>query len=596
MNTWHKPNIIRGAVDAYAKFGISTDPAFDNTAAINAAFLYAANEKRRLTMPDGIYRTVGSLALGAAVIDAPNGAIIDHRPATDTIDALVVTGADAGRTIVAGLNFYGMQAGQLYGRDLIRLSKGDYITLRDVYLNTPKRDAFQARPTASGHWIENLLLENVKIQLPQMVSAISVAGINASQTSFTVTSAATFPDYVPFNIIVDNEVMTVGAINKGTNTLSSITRGVEKTVAATHNLAADVQVRQGRDGFHYEVQGAMSGSYKPFINQVTMINCETRSVVRHALMLENTITGATTAQKLSCFEIINCEFGVAKGADAIVRLKGNGAGSNIPSIENISIRGTAIENTEAERTGAGVLITGRMSGLFNLDNSVIFGTAAKVVGFEQFPHYYIRDIGSTAYVPLFSSHGGIFKKARTTGTLAPNNGINSTADIHALVDAEVIEGYVQEQFGNTAFFNKFTTNGKSVPVSAATNVTVSVANAQSLGISTACTTSGNITVTIDTVPFVIPLDSAEHYSPDLVATAIAAFTFTGIRALKSGTQTIIFTRADNVAPAVSATYGTTGVTGSVDTTAKALRITNTHASTTTSFDVLMDKAVKDQPS
>lgn len=68
------------------------------------------------------------------------------------------------------------------------------------------------------------------------------AAIDAVQTSFTVVDASLFPD-PPFRVTIDAEIMEVGAIDRATNTFSSVTRGVEGTAAAPHAQGANVENR-----------------------------------------------------------------------------------------------------------------------------------------------------------------------------------------------------------------------------------------------------------------------------------------------------------------------------------------------------------------
>jgi hypothetical protein len=463
-----------GSINVVNDFGVSP-LSNDNTTAFNNAFLHASNTGKPVYIPAGTYRTVGSLNIGAIYVEG-YGAIIEHYPTSDGIDAVVVTGLDAGKTIVEGLTIRGMMNGHTFGRDLIRTSKGDYVIFRDLYLYTPKRDFATFRPTASNQWIENLFLENVKCQHVQAASTLS-AGIDAAVTTFTVANSSAYPDYVPFNIFCENEIMTVGALDKNTHTLSNVTRGVDGTTAAAHTSGKKVQTRNGRNGFHYEVAGVWSSSFKPFINQVTMLNCETRSVAKHTVHLLNTITGATTAQKESCFTILNGEYGAAAGPDAIIRIEGNA--SNFP-IENIRIMDVAIEQTEQERTGFGVEITGSMSGFFQLENCIIFGNAAgKFTGYELFPHYHVRDVGSTAFVPLYVSHQGVSKALRTTATLNANAA--NFEDVHALVKGEILKCYVVDQSNandNLDWGAEFTTLGKGILSKTENNVGVSVVGGQ----------------------------------------------------------------------------------------------------------------------
>jgi hypothetical protein len=71
---------------------------------------------------------------------------------------------------------------------------------------------------------------------------ILTQAIDATTTSFTVASASIFPD-PPFRITIDDEIMEVGAKDNATNTFSSVIRGIENTVATSHNSGAYVENR-----------------------------------------------------------------------------------------------------------------------------------------------------------------------------------------------------------------------------------------------------------------------------------------------------------------------------------------------------------------
>jgi hypothetical protein len=64
------------------------------------------------------------------------------------------------------------------------------------------------------------------------------APMGAADTSLTVASAAAFPTQGTFRILIDSELIIVGAAS-GT-TFSSLTRGAENTSGATHNQNAAV--------------------------------------------------------------------------------------------------------------------------------------------------------------------------------------------------------------------------------------------------------------------------------------------------------------------------------------------------------------------
>jgi hypothetical protein len=66
--------------------------------------------------------------------------------------------------------------------------------------------------------------------------------ITSTDATFTVVDASMFPA-APFRVTVDTEIMEVGAIDKPTNTFSSVTRGLEGTLATSHASGARVENR-----------------------------------------------------------------------------------------------------------------------------------------------------------------------------------------------------------------------------------------------------------------------------------------------------------------------------------------------------------------
>jgi hypothetical protein len=68
------------------------------------------------------------------------------------------------------------------------------------------------------------------------------AAVSPTDTTFSVTDASLFPN-APFRITINAEIMEVGAIDRGTNSFSSILRGQEGTTAASHNAGTAVQNR-----------------------------------------------------------------------------------------------------------------------------------------------------------------------------------------------------------------------------------------------------------------------------------------------------------------------------------------------------------------
>lgn len=494
----------------------------DNTAAFNAAIKYAIDNGRKLEIPPGVFKVAGSLDVNGAVwMEGHPGTIISHVPDNDGIDLMVVTGVDAGKSIIGNMTLQGMRDGQENGRDLIRVPRGDYPLFYDLLLLTPKRDGVCLRPTSGFQWVENARFDNVKVQ-----------------------GGSVFIDGV----------------------LTPVTR----------------------DGFVIEVTGTVE---RTFVNQVTFINCETRSTYRHTARLENTSELNNTAQKISNIRFINTEFGAAPGDAAIIRLKG---GPGVAPIENIYITDSAIENTEGERTGAAVQITGRMSGEFTLKNTISFGSVSKVTGYKNFPMWNIPDVSSQAYTPMLSSHEGVYLKERTGNLIAAAH-----ADVMALIDGEVLDGYILDRTNfdhNRKWSGKMHTMGWGVYLDHGLNVNASAVEAQALSITEHCTTSGNITVTLDGTPFTVPLTAVnaagDGSTPDQVADAIEAFTYTGFRTFRHGAQSVYFTKPDGLALTLTVDWGTTGANGTV-ALAQALRVTNTHISDGAELEVMVQRRIKE---
>jgi hypothetical protein len=66
--------------------------------------------------------------------------------------------------------------------------------------------------------------------------------ISSADTSFTVADASVFPS-PPFRITINAEIMEVGAVDVGTNTFSSVQRGLEGTSPVGHNEGDYVENR-----------------------------------------------------------------------------------------------------------------------------------------------------------------------------------------------------------------------------------------------------------------------------------------------------------------------------------------------------------------
>lgn len=84
--------------------------------------------------------------------------------------------------------------------------------------------------------------------------------ISDASVSFTVTDPTNFPDNAPFIVKCGSEIMLVGAINKGTRTFSSVTRGYEGTVAASHAAAATIS-NVITAQYWNELYGDLAGKY-----------------------------------------------------------------------------------------------------------------------------------------------------------------------------------------------------------------------------------------------------------------------------------------------------------------------------------------------
>lgn len=87
------------------------------------------------------------------------------------------------------------------------------------------------------------------------------ANLTSTDVSLTVASAAVFP-VAPFRIEIDAEIIEVGAINVGTNTLSSLLRAQEGTVAAAHTSGATVENRW-TSGMYGELESGLAQNTAP---------------------------------------------------------------------------------------------------------------------------------------------------------------------------------------------------------------------------------------------------------------------------------------------------------------------------------------------
>lgn len=380
------PNWIidRGMLIGDTKTGVYGDGLKDNTFAIQYLIDVAQLYGKQLYLPAGDYRIRKIYMKNLFLLGDPGTNII-HDPLDDESDAITITGLNAGRTKISNI----MITGGEKGRDLIRIDKGDYVSLDNIYLINSKRDAVHVEQSATGYWIENMLFTNVKSQ-------------NA-----------------------------------------------------------------GRDGFNITIPN-ISGA---FTNQTTMINCETRSATRQAIRLEN-LNNSNKDCKISCLKIINSELAVKGGtAEPIVLIKGSDSNG---LIENISIRDSVVEDTTSTRTGYGIEISGKVSGLFEYENSIIHGAkAGDILGMELFPHYHVRNIVSSAQVSLYTSESGIYKKFRTN-TLQPNGGYEDTYEV---VKGDVIKGFVLDRYNVGNWCGEFTLfNDNNLFVNNLNNIDIQLIN------------------------------------------------------------------------------------------------------------------------
>lgn len=321
--------------------------------------------------------------------------------------------------------------------------------------------------------------------------------------------------------------------------------------------------------------------------------------------MQNDCINANSAQKLSAYLFDNCEFAAADGPHDIVRIQGSpgDGGSIVPLIENIVFRGTTIECTSQpspKRLSAGINITGKMAGLLEFKNSIIYGTIDHILGHQLFDDYDTTNLNTSAYTPRYVAHQGILDKFRSTYTLATN----ATIDVKNLIDGEILSFFVQDKVNknhNQHFFGYALTNGWYVhPVIDSTkgtggNVDFTTVPNKSIFFNAKCSQNGNVTITLDGTPFVVPVTTKGEITPDQVAKTISEFTFTGFRALWNKKQTVTFTRPDGAAfTTFTVDYASTGVNGSAPADGTSLRVINKHATETGSiFEVMYQRQVKE---
>jgi hypothetical protein len=72
-------------------YGAVGDGTTDDTTAINNAITGAAAAGGTVYFPPGTYRVNGTIEVGALAVQAAFGAVIEHYPANDTTDCMVIT-------------------------------------------------------------------------------------------------------------------------------------------------------------------------------------------------------------------------------------------------------------------------------------------------------------------------------------------------------------------------------------------------------------------------------------------------------------------------------------------------------------------------
>lgn len=222
----------------------------------------------------------------------------------------------------------------------------------------------------------------------------------------------------------------------------------------------------GRDCFHYELPPTFTDV---FINQITHLNCESRTAERHALYIGN---GSSVNQdtKISVVSIINGEYSCRgfSTANALVKIETLGTSP----IESVKFDYTTVEDVTNSHTGWGVEIVGSaFKGKFTWEGGIVFGATNFITGYDKFPQYQLNDYGGNR-IPLLVSNQGIRTKYRTA-TLAQN----ASEDVYTMTSGELIKGYVIDRFNNGTWRAEFTAWGgtnNTVNVISSNGVTVTM--------------------------------------------------------------------------------------------------------------------------
>jgi hypothetical protein len=140
----------------------------DDTTAINSLLATYATV---LLVGRSPYRVHGSIVLSPGnTLMSFGGAVIDHFPPDNETDLITVSGAvevlTHRPTVLSNLVLRGQQESHAFGRDLVRICRGDHVQARNLVLHTAKRDGLHVEPFTNNEWSENLTFENVKVQTP----------------------------------------------------------------------------------------------------------------------------------------------------------------------------------------------------------------------------------------------------------------------------------------------------------------------------------------------------------------------------------------------------------------------------------------------
>lgn len=130
------------------------------------AALNAAGVGGSVIVPLGIWAQGSTpLTITGASLKCERGTVITFSGLNPSTDAVTVQGWSGGvpyPLTVDGCIFITSASGSASGRDLIQISGGDHVTLSNLVLLDPGRDAIHVEPACNSCWIENLTLDNIK--------------------------------------------------------------------------------------------------------------------------------------------------------------------------------------------------------------------------------------------------------------------------------------------------------------------------------------------------------------------------------------------------------------------------------------------------